>query len=153
MMNFDLPTFLVAFAVGLAAMWTLVLTVRSSTRSHPRLSLSGAVIGAGGLALTLRNEGLAPASGIELRVSGEHDGTILFHHDALGVGGAVTMTDACPAGSHFVVELLYRHTGGVGFTAQRTLRRSGTGPLRIVSATDLIVTRRWRDWASDMLSR
>ncbi len=153
MPNLDLPTFLVAFASGLAAMWALVVAGRSASRSQPRLSVARAEVTTDGLAVTLKNEGLAPALDIALAFAGAHDGTITHRHDSLAPGSSVEIDRACPAGNCFEVEMTYRHLAGVGFLARRTLRRSGTAPMRITFLEDLIVRRRLRDWASDMIRR
>lgn len=153
MSNFDLPLFLVAFAGGIATAWTLVLASRAAARNRPRMSVSRAKIGPGGLNVTLRNEGSTPATDIELRVAGEHDGTIQVRHDVLGPGAVVELADVCPAGRHFAVEVRYRYVGGESFVGRRSLQRSAAGPLRIVTSDDQVVRRRLRDWGSDMLRR
>lgn len=153
MPNLDLPTFFVAFASGLAAMWTLVMAGRSASRTQPRLSIARADVTPNGLAVTLKNDGLAPALDIALAVTGAHDGAITHRHDSLAPGSSVKMERACPAGDCFEVEMTYCHVAGLGFSSRRTLRRAGGGPLRIVSHEDRIVRRRFRDWASDMVRR
>lgn len=153
MLASDLPTFLIAFASGLAAMWTLVMTRRSVSRSQPRLSVTRTDLTAEGLTVILKNEGLAPAEAIEFVVSGAHDGAIMHLHDSLAPGSSVELARACPTGDRFDVSMTYRHRGGVSFLARRTLRRTGSGPLRITFLEDRIVRRRLRDWASDMFRR
>ncbi len=138
---------------GLCAYLAVLMTVRAANRRLPLLSVSKAAIGTGGLNLSIRNEGTAPAIDVELRLRGDHDGTLLFQHDSIGIGSVVQFGDVCPAASAFEMDLTYRHVGGIGFRSRRGLRRSGSGPLRVIVVEDRMERRRLRDWMSDMMKR
>lgn len=146
-------TTLFALAGGISAFLAVLLTTRASNRTLPRLSVSDAGVGSGGLSLSLRNEGSAVATDVKLSVSGDHDGVLLFQHDALGPGSVVVFADICPGASAFEIAVAYRHVGGIAFSSRRRLQRNGAGPLRITVVEDRVDRRRLRDWMSDMLRR
>lgn len=153
MTNTDLGSYLLTGAVGVAAFASLLLNARTADRNRPRVGVRQATVAANGLDLELCNGGSNPALGVELIVRGAHDGARLHLLETIGGSATVHVPSVCPPGDAFELEIAYRDDAERRFTSRRTLRRSGTDPLRIVCRGDAAATAGLRVWLRGFVKR